>query len=103
MFNPKESAQSKQASEVWRENMDRTLGMSEASLVNVYGPPASVYNLADGSKVMTYQWQGRATAYTSYNYGYAYTTVGQNWCRYDFTLDSTGNVTFWKADGNSCY
>ena len=114
------------------QKMNSYVGASEGSLVGAFGPPNSSYAFADGSRVLQYSRTsnmqlgggvvnqpvtsyGSATAYnnrggsvTAYGTSTTYVPVQQPTynvplsCTVNFTIDSSGTVRSWSANGNHC-
>lgn len=80
------------------------VGQSESRLVQTWGPPADTYEPKDGTKILTYRFDGgqRTTA----NYNQFTRTVNANsysyWCKTSFYIDNFGVVSNWRWEGNSC-
>lgn len=107
------------------------MGDTEASLVSRLGPPNSVYQSPDGTRVLTYarssnmqlggqtQYQPvTSTTNGTLSNGYRSSTYSGTTttyqavqapvynvplsCTVNFTIDSTGRVQRWSANGNHC-
>lgn len=101
----------------YEEVLDTWLGSSEAEIVSAWGPPASVYQAPDGTRILTYQRGGSvrmpgtpATYQTTRVGNTAYTTQTggspgydiQLSCRTNITVGADGRISSWSFQGNNC-
>lgn len=91
------------------------VGSDETALVGKWGPPDSVYPMADGSKILTYH---RASQFFVPGYQYATTTTYGNQsftqingspgemvsrkCTINWTVRADGRIAAWRHEGNAC-
>lgn len=77
------------------------VGNTEEALVYKWGPPARTYSLNSG-KVLTYEFDGGATAYANNVYGSVFVNQVRNYCETSFFTNSVGIIESWRFEGNSC-
>lgn len=82
----------------YQENVESWMGSREEALVSSWGAPNSTFAFADGSRVLTYIYDGGGVAHS---YGYV-TTIHRATCKTDFTVSAEGVVTQWRFEGTAC-
>lgn len=68
-------------------------------LISKWGPPSSTYEMPDGRKLFTWNFDGGVVATPTYGGG-AYAV--RRTCTTTFTVEPSGRVASWRYQGNAC-
>lgn len=88
----------------YQRAVESWVGHSSDELIQAWGPPVSEYKLNNGSKILTYVFDGGSVGYANYN-PYLNTTIinqSRQSCKTMFTVDQFDRVTYWQYEGNMC-
>ena len=88
----------------YEEKLQSWVGHPEVDLIASWGPPSSIYNLTNGSKILTYSYSSGPQAISQYNSftNSFYTSSFNSWCTTNFTINSIGSISSWRWEGNAC-
>jgi len=76
-------------------------------LVRAWGPPTSTFDMPNGNRA--YTWT-RTSTHTEPSFNLSTTipmTIGGgttvDYCRFTYEVAPSGEIIFWRYDGNACY